>query len=49
MTNRDDVISFSAGISAVETDPVEAFRGIEEELIRQPYHEVLKHTPTEGF
>lgn len=49
MANREDVISFSAGISAVETDPVEAFRGIEEEIVRQPYHEALKHTPTEGF
>lgn len=49
MANRNNVISFSAGISAVETDPVEAFRGIEEELIRQPNHEALKHTPTEGF
>lgn len=49
MANRDDVISFSAGISATDTDPVEAFQGFEEELMRQPHHEALKHTPTEGF
>lgn len=49
MANRADVISFSAGISAFETDPVEALHGIEEEIINQPNHEALKHTPTEGF
>lgn len=49
IANREDVISFSAGISAIETDPVEAFRGMEEELMRQPGHLALKHTPTEGF
>ncbi|MCX8129066.1 MAG: PLP-dependent aminotransferase family protein [Clostridia bacterium] len=47
--NRDDVISFAAGISSYETDPVEALRGIEAELSEQPGHFALKHTPTEGF
>ena len=49
MANRDDVISFAAGISAIETDPVEAFEGLEKELMEQPGHAALKHTPTEGF
>jgi 2-aminoadipate transaminase len=49
MANRDDIISFSAGISAIETDPVEALAGMEKELIEQPGHAALKHTPTEGI
>ena len=49
MANRNDVISFAAGISAIETDPVEAFEGLEKELLEQPGHAALKHTPTEGF
>lgn len=49
MANRADIISFSAGISAIETDPVEAFEGMERELSEQPGHTALKHTPTEGF
>ena len=49
VANRKDIISFSAGISAIETDPVEALKGIEEEIVSQPNHEALKHTPTEGF
>ena len=49
LANRKDVISFSAGISATEIDPVGALSGIEEELIHQPEHSALKHTPTEGF
>jgi DNA-binding transcriptional MocR family regulator len=49
IANRQDIISFAAGISGYETDPVHALTGIEEELLRQPNHFALKHTPTEGF
>lgn len=49
IANRRDIISFAAGISSLDTDPVECLRGIEEELITQPEHFALKHTPTEGF
>ncbi|MDP4091915.1 MAG: PLP-dependent aminotransferase family protein [Bacillota bacterium] len=49
ITNRDDIISFAAGISGVETDPIDALSGMEEELFVQKGHYALKHTPTEGF
>lgn len=49
MANREDVVSFAAGMPAIEKDPVDTLQGIEEELIKQPNHEALKLTPTEGF
>ncbi|MCX7771850.1 MAG: PLP-dependent aminotransferase family protein [Clostridia bacterium] len=49
MANRKDIISFSAGISSMDNDPVEALMGLEKELLEQPEHFALKHTPTEGL
>lgn len=49
IANRNDIISFAAGISGYETDPVQALAGIEDELLKQPNHFALKHTPSEGF
>lgn len=49
MANREDIISFSAGISSLDMDPVEALEGIEADLLKQPGHLALKHTPTEGL
>ncbi|TYQ14856.1 UNVERIFIED_CONTAM: DNA-binding transcriptional MocR family regulator [Acetivibrio alkalicellulosi] len=47
--NREDIISFAAGISGLEMDPIETLVGMETDLINQPSHFALKHTPTEGF
>ena len=49
LANRKDIISFAAGISGMETDPVEALIGIEQEIISQPYRFSLNHTPAEGM
>lgn len=49
IANKKDMISFSAGISSIKNDPVEALKGIEEELISQPDLFAMKLTPTEGL
>ncbi len=49
MANQQNTISFSAGISSLDTDPVECLEGIEKELREQPDHYALKHVPTGGL
>ncbi|SMC90040.1 PLP-dependent aminotransferase family protein [Papillibacter cinnamivorans] len=49
LANRRDIISFAAGISGMETDPVEALRGIEEEIVSPACRFALNHTPAEGM
>ncbi len=49
MANQKKTISFSAGISALENDPVESLKGIEKELLEQSDHFALKHMPTGGL
>ena len=48
MANRKDLISFAAGISPFDTDPLDALKGIEAELVSDGQY-ALKHTPTEGL
>lgn len=49
LASRKDVTSFATGIASPELGPVEALRGIEEELINQKDYKALLHSPTEGF
>lgn len=49
MANQKGIISFSAGISSLDNDPVESLMGLEKELLEQPDHFALKHTPAGGL
>ncbi|MDP4179759.1 MAG: PLP-dependent aminotransferase family protein [Bacillota bacterium] len=49
LASRKDVISFATGIAAPESGPIEAFEGIEQELLEKKDFRALFHTPTEGF
>lgn len=49
LASRKDVISFATGIASPETGPIEALRGIEQELTDQKEYKPLLHSPTEGF
>jgi 2-aminoadipate transaminase len=47
--NRNDTISFAAGISNTGSDPLNTFAEIQEELIKTRGHEIFKVTPTQGI
>jgi 2-aminoadipate transaminase len=49
LASRRDVISFATGIASPETGPLNAFIGIESELVEKRNYKALLHTPTEGF
>lgn len=49
MANQRKAISFSAGISSLDNDPIECLKGIEKDLLEQPDHFALKHMPTGGL
>lgn len=46
--NRDDVISFAAGIASPELDLNAGLRLLQGELVEKKGKEILQHTPTEG-
>ncbi|KKM12773.1 hypothetical protein SY88_01435 [Clostridiales bacterium PH28_bin88] len=48
LANRENVISFAAGIPAPELYPVEALREIQDELLEHHGLTTLQHCPTEG-
>lgn len=48
MAGREDVISFAAGIAALEMDPVKIFKELQDELVEKHSRKILQHTPTEG-
>ncbi|KLU64384.1 2-aminoadipate transaminase [Desulfosporosinus acididurans] len=49
LASRKDVISFATGMASPETGPLNAFLGIEKELIESRNYKPLLHSPTEGF
>ena len=49
LASRKDVISFATGIASPETGPLQAFIGIEHELVDNRNYKALLHSPTEGF
>ncbi|MGE5576501.1 MAG: GntR family transcriptional regulator [Syntrophothermus sp.] len=48
LANREDVISFAAGIPAPELYPVEALQEIQNQLLKDHGRIALQHSPTEG-
>ncbi len=48
LVNREDVISFAAGIPAPELYPVEALQEIQNQLLKDYGRIALQHSPTEG-
>ncbi len=49
LINQQDMISFAGGISSLEPHPIEALRGIEQELLRDARKKALQVSPVEGF
>ena len=49
LASRKDVISFATGMASPENGPLEALRGIENELVEKRNYKALLHSPTEGF
>ncbi len=49
LVGRSDLISFSAGIASPESSPIDAFIGIEKEIVEQKGDKALLYAPTEGF
>ncbi|NPV69369.1 MAG: PLP-dependent aminotransferase family protein [Firmicutes bacterium] len=48
LAGREDIISFAAGIPAPETYPLDAFREIQDQVLRDHGRAALQHSPTEG-
>lgn len=49
LANREDFISFAAGIPAHDMDPLKELADLQEWLLKNYRHTALQHTPTEGL